>query len=289
MNEITVDKKNWYRTFKIPKRSGGLRTIEAPCDEIKQDQRKILFNIMKMYAPSKYSFGGIKGRNITQAAKLHVNNKYKLKMDISDFFHSIHKDRVKKALSSNPEVPKEFIEGISELCTNQDGVLPMGAPTSMFLANVAVEKMYNAIAKVCSSMGLTFTAYVDDLVFSGNDPDKLWSVQGPVLKICKAYGLTIKPSKTVMMRQKQEVLGLCCTPAVTHTRLNKRKRNYIRGALHSIEKKLRNGESVPRKEINRLGGLVAFANMAEDQHSGRFNAAIMRIRELARRDSNNAV
>lgn len=274
------NKDGWYKRWRIPKRSGGYRTIESPNEELKKDQRNILRMLYRLYGPSKYSFGGVLKKNISMAAEKHVSLKYKLKMDIHDFFHSITGDMVKKALTCGGKLSKDDASNIVYLCTNEDNVLPQGAPTSMLLANIAVKKLYNIIGKWCKIKGVVFTAYVDDLVFSSESEEALIDVSKKIPALCRKFGLTIKSRKTVFMRNKQEILGLCAVPGVNHPRLPRSKRKIIRAMLHNVERSIDNKREKPdRNTLNRLSGLVGFANMAMDQHSGRFNAAILRINQ----------
>lgn len=279
-------KSEWYTVYNIPKRSGGFRKIEAPNDNLKKDQHDILKLLLNMYAPSKYSYGGIKKRNITQAAEKHVKCKYKLKMDIHDYFGSTKGEAVEKALKRNKNMSSEVAEKICYTCTNAEGVLPQGAPTSTFLANISAERMINAIGHVCGNLGIIFTMYVDDMVFSCDDMDKLIKTAKIVRGILSRYGYRVKKEKTVFMRRKQEVLGLCAATGKFHTRLPKKKRYYLRGVIHFIEKRIDNKEPVDMKLWKKVQGQIAFANMAKDQWSGRFNAALLRLNTKLKENEN---
>jgi len=80
-----------YKKFYIPKAKGGVRTIEAPCEKLKEEQKNILNKLEdnENFKPSYFTHSFMKGRNVVTAAKPHVGKKYLLKMDVSDFFGSI--------------------------------------------------------------------------------------------------------------------------------------------------------------------------------------------------------
>jgi len=265
----------------IPKRSGGFRKIEAPKEELKNDQRTILNTLKPLYAASDFCFGGILGKNIEQAAHNHVLNKFKLKMDLHDFFGTVTGEAVEKQLLKNKELDADTIHNIVYVCTNYKGVLPQGAPTSPFLANVVAKPMATAIGKMCNNLGVTFSMYVDDMIFSADNIDNLMKAKMVAEKIISNYGFSLKPEKTTFMRGKQVILGLCTTRAVDHPRLPRKLRYRLKGQLHSLEKKLDdNGPGgISRSYWQKLCGLVAFANMANDQYSGRFNACVARINQ----------
>lgn len=272
-------KKDWYTVHRIPKRSGGFRILEEPADWLKETQQDILRNILSQYGANDCCFGGVKGRNIADATMIHVRSPVKLKMDISDFFPSVTYDMVINSLIKHDNMPLDEAEKIAFLCTNNKGALPQGACTSPYLANLAADKMCAALDHISDRMGLKFTIYVDDLIFSGDEPEKIIPI---VMDVCKRYGFTIKKKKTAILKYKQEVLGLCVTPDLPHPRLNKPTRRRLRGLLFSIKKKLENNEEVSNADINHALGLASFANMVRDQHAERFMEMSSDIRLLRR-------
>ena len=271
----TTDTSKWYHTFSIPKRSGGTRSICAPAEWLKEVQRIIYSEILlPNFAVSKYAYGGIKKKSIKDAADIHAENAVKLKIDISDFFTNVSTSLIRKELSK--VLPEGDVEAIIYLCT-KDGGLPQGGVTSMSLSAIAMSPMYNALGKISARMGLEFSAYVDDLVFSGHEPQKIIPL---VEKVCKFYGHSVNKKKTTIMRGKQEVLGLCTTPDKPHARLKGRVRNKIRGMLHSLIKGAESGNKCSNRNLEYIQGMVAFARMAGDQKAPVFKEQLGRLKEL---------
>lgn len=285
MTEVTQDKSTWYKKHNIPKKSGGTRLIEEPAEWLKDAQRVIYTDVLlPRFRLSEHAYGGVLKRNIAQAAQKHVNAKLKLRIDIKDFFPSVTKKMIVDVLSGNKAITAAVAENIAHMCTNEHDVLPQGGVTSTCLANIVCSKMHRALGIVAKRMGLEFTAYVDDLIFSGDNPTAI--IQAAT-KIINRYGFQVKDSKTIVMRSKQEVLGLCSTPALAHPRLPKYKRYKLKAFLHNVKRKLTSGEFVSRKTYNKLMGMVAFANMACDQKSARFNEQAAEIRTLYKVKSND--
>ena len=112
MSFSSEEKKSWYQIYMIPKRSGGFRKIEAPKEELKEDQRQILNTLKPLYSASEFCYGGILGKNIRQAAEIHVNNKLKLKMDIHDFFGSVTGEAIEKELLRNKDALDDAIDSM---------------------------------------------------------------------------------------------------------------------------------------------------------------------------------
>jgi len=277
---LDADKNGWYIRHTIPKRSGGVRILEEPVDWLKEVQTGIYRNILiPNFRLSPFAYGGVLGKNIANAASLHVSSKIKLKMDIDNFFPSVTSDMIIKALSTHKGLTEGDVADIANLCTNAAGVLPQGGVTSMALANIVCTRLHNVIGKIASRMGIVFTIYVDDLVFSGDNPQRIIPI---VHRVCSRYGFKIKRKKTVIMRRKQEVLGLCATSAMPHPRLPKRVRNSLRGKLHSIAKSLEGGVMPEKDFIGHTLGMVAFAHMAMDQKGPQFAAKAVRINQMIR-------
>lgn len=268
---IHPEKEEWYRVHVIPKRSGGTRIIEEPADWLKAAQRDIYENILlPNYRINEHAYGSIKGRNISDAAALHVESAKVLRMDLSDFFWSVTVDRIETCLLYNKDLDPTSLSQVAYLCTNKYGILPQGGVTSPALANIVASPLYALLGKVADTMHLKFSAYLDDLIFSGDAPAKIIPVAS---KLIKNKGFKINDKKTCVMSGKQEVLGLCVVKDIDHPRLPRRKRDKIRGLLHKLSFQVKYN-SVDYAMYKYLEGLVAFSNMAKDQKSEMFKAKL---------------
>lgn len=279
---IYPEKKDWYKCWRMKKRSGGYRTIEAPNDELKAKQRKLYEKLLKLFKPSDIANCGVKKRNTVRATKQIFGLKYKWKTDIHDFFGSITGDMILNSLLDNSKIFHKVGQSIRYACTNKYDVLPQGAPTSPFLANVVCAKMFNYMKKAVEKLGAKITSYADDIAISAPDLEALRKAKYIVYKMLKGNNLFINKDKSKWLRRKQEVLGICVAPGKDHPRLPRKDRYNLRAWLHNVEKALLSGKKVPEKTLNELYGHVAYAEMIGDQYAGRFNAKAMRIRELAK-------
>ena len=197
------EKESWYIVHTIPKRSGGVRILEEPIPNIKQAQREIYDTLLGIYGVSKFSYGGVKGRNITQAAALHVASKIKMKMDISNFFPSITDDMIVSALVKNKKhMTLDVAKQIAYMCTNANGVLPQGGVTSPCLSNIVAENTYNMVGRMAAKRGLKFSAYVDDFIVSGDAVKDVGGMCRIIKWVCNRHGFAINDKKTVIMRRK---------------------------------------------------------------------------------------
>lgn len=213
--------------FEIPKKSGEMRKISAPCFSLKVLQRWVLEEILYKTKVSPYSYGfmkkkkvnnmeesgenGVKDRSkppIVDVAMKHVKNLFILKMDLKDFYPSIDRDRVfsqfiKIGYGSNAS------SLLTEICTH-DAVLPQGAVTSPCLASIICYSMDMRIAGYCNKRGIIYTRYADDMIFSSDDRGVIKGIHKVISKIVLDEGFSINDEKTRFLSPKgrKEVLGL---------------------------------------------------------------------------------
>lgn len=242
-----------YTRFEIPKRNGGTRVISSPKPALKSAQELILRQILDKlhYHPAATAFRP--GLSIVHNAQRHVGSNVVVKIDLKDFFPSIHFDevwRVFHQLGYNSGVATV----LALLCTESpravmtlDGKqhfvalgprsLPQGASTSPSLANLAAHVLDTRIAALASKTSWVYSRYADDLIFSSSSgdasPHRLLRVIG---KIVAETGFTVNPSKTRVMRSpnRQTVTGLLVNESVKPTRQDVKR---IRAFLHQCRTK----------------------------------------------------
>lgn len=155
-----------YRTFTIPKRSGGKRTIDAPYPALLECQQWILQHILKQIAVHPAATGFVAGKSILNNAQIHLGGKKLLKIDIKDFFPSISMSRVLGVFNSFGYPPNVSFY-LSQLCCLND-VLPQGAATSPYLANVVAYRLDQRLSALAQQLNIAYSRYADDLFFSGD-------------------------------------------------------------------------------------------------------------------------
>ena len=141
-----VPRKSLYREFHIPKRSGGLRKIDAPNDELMEALRSLkkIFEVDFHCLYHTSAFAYVKGRSTIDAVKRHQSNESKwfAKYDLSNFFGSTTLDFVMKMFSMifpfNEIIAyggEEELKTALELAF-LDGGLPQGTPISPTITNI---------------------------------------------------------------------------------------------------------------------------------------------------------
>lgn len=198
---------NMYTTFRIPKQTGGYRTITAPIDELKTVQQELLKLLTDTYKilPNNAAHGCVKHRNCLTSLKVHQTNKsrYFLKLDLHDAFGSVQEEQLKQALNKvvilkkiNSDCNSNTITHIVKMCTNNCiAGLPQGAPTSPFMLNIYLQTFDDTINTLLRGTKIVYTRYVDDLLFSSKYPFDANSIIEYVTS-CLPDGMTINDAKT---------------------------------------------------------------------------------------------
>jgi hypothetical protein len=94
--------KTLYTEFKVKKKSGDERTINAPVQGLKAIQKTLNFILQCVYEPHHAATGFVRDKSIVDNAKVHVGSKYVYNIDLKDFFSSIDQARVWKCLQLKP-------------------------------------------------------------------------------------------------------------------------------------------------------------------------------------------
>jgi RNA-directed DNA polymerase len=163
---VTKHAPKLYRKLMLAKADGGLRTINVPEDSLKEIQRAILDRVLvrKSLQDCVYGFG--KGRSIVDNARLHAHSDFVLTADIKDFFPSVHFTRVNRVFASLG-LKESLAKKLTGMTTLNYG-LPQGAPSSPYIASLALEEMDKRIRRLCVGNHLLYSRYFDDIVISGN-------------------------------------------------------------------------------------------------------------------------
>ncbi|MDD4498480.1 MAG: retron St85 family RNA-directed DNA polymerase, partial [Methanosarcinaceae archaeon] len=268
------NKEKAYSTFKIPKKNGNLREINAPSKKMKYIQRWILDKILYKLDFGSSSHGFVPGRSIVTNASIHVNQDLVLGIDIKDFFPSVHINSVYYVFKS-AGYTKKVAWILAYLCTFNEK-LPQGAPTSPMLANLVSLSLDHKIEAYCTKQNFKYSRYADDITISGSS--NLPMHKQKIIDIVEQSGFIVNEDKTRMFSQgsKQKVTGLVVNDKVSIGR--KRKKN-LRATVHNI---LKNGPEKENRENDpffkeKIFGELAFAKMIDPDFA---NPLIEKLKRL---------
>ena len=217
-----------YTVSQIPKRSGGMRQIEAPCASLKMVQRGILNYIFGDVRHHDACHGFRSRHSIATNAALHVGKDIVLNLDLQDFFPSVAAGRVYGIFKSfvGEGIYARFLTDVSVF----KGRLPQGAPTSPMIANLTCLRLDRRLAGLANKNSMDYTRYADDLTFSG--PESIIRFIPAIKAIIAAEGFRIALPKLRIHRKgsRQEVTGLTVNQQVSVPRVIRRR---LRAAVHA--------------------------------------------------------
>jgi hypothetical protein len=173
--EAIAAKSEAYTEFYIPKKHGE-RQINAirHAHKLYDIQCRLLDKILSNVGLSPAAKGFVKGESYQSYLHEHLGHKYYLRLDLDHFFESITSDMVNEifhflwdSFGSDEQEQESVIGDIGDICT-LNGSLPQGAVTSPTLSNIVFLRADQRIMKYCQKLGVHYTRYADDLLFSGN-------------------------------------------------------------------------------------------------------------------------
>lgn len=230
-----------YKTFSIKKRSGGTRDIAAPNTGLKGIQRQLNNKLQDIYMTKRAVHGFVRGRTILTNAQQHSRKRYVFKIDLKDFFPSIHFGRVMGLFAANPYNFKREIAILIAKISCFNDVLPQGSPCSPVISNMICAYMDKQISELSKSCGCYYTRYADDMTFSTTRlffPEDIasftasgWEPSPALVNLINQNGFSINEDKTLMRTRtdRQLVTGLVVND---YPNIRQRILKQVRAMLH---------------------------------------------------------
>ena len=275
------DRVSLYQTFYIPKKSGGLRQINAPNTDL-MDALRTLKRIFEedfhvLYHTSAFAY--IKGRCTVDAVKRHQANESKWfgKLDLHDFFGSTTLDFVMfmfGMIYPFSEIVKYPI-GRSELrkaleLAFLNGGLPQGTPISPLITNVMMIPVDFKLANQLRDyerQRYIYTRYADDFIISSKYDFDVRAVEKLVVDTLAGFNapFTINAAKTrygssagrnwnlgVMLNKDNEI-------TVGH-----KKKHQFQNMLYNYLRDKERGVAWSCEDLQTLQGLHSYYRMVEE-------------------------
>ncbi len=263
-NDIDIS----YIELKIPKKKGGYRKIYSPNQNLKELQNLIVNLILKNIEISSCSTAFTPGSSIMNNARMHVNKKYVLNIDLKDFFDNISYERVyfvfKEAKFSHKDAMK-----LSKICT-YNGHTPQGAPTSPYISNIICNNLDKRLFNLCKKINATYTRYADDITISTDNED-IKTYMSTIENIINEEGFDINKKKVRLLSRntKQVVTGVVVNEKVS---IDKNYRKKVRQEIYYCQKygvnehlRYNNIQISTEEYIRKLKGKIAFIKSVDNK------------------------
>jgi RNA-directed DNA polymerase len=270
-----------YRRVTIPQKRRRPRIVFMPSVGLDRMLKQLRLGIWRCanYVPPREVHGFISGRDIATNAAQHLDQDVVLKVDISDFFGTIQREKLLPALLSSgfDEECTEKICGVSLI----NGSLAQGFSTGPLLSNMAFLETDIHLAAVAEQNDVTYTRYVDDLVFSGGTSminDHFLSNLDAALA---QFGWSLNPRKTRFMRRgkAQYVTGLYvgdgAGPHIPRSMKRLLRRELYFASTYGSEDARRHSPTPITHE--RLGGWVHYAAHVDPVVGEQFRSVWKRV------------
>lgn len=293
------DRESMYRHFKIPKKSGGLRQIDAPNEEL-QNALELLKIILEEKFGVLYHTAGfayVKKRCPIQAVRKHQVNEsnWFYHTDASGFFPSTTlKFSMKMA---------GMIFPLSEICKDEEGYkelekalslaflnnsLPQGTKFSPYWSNVLCIPIDHRIFNDLAHKRYVYTRYADDIHIScvqAFDKDEMTRYIESVFEEFDAPW-KLKPEKTHYGSRKgrNAILGVHLNADNNITTGYKTKKLF-RAMTCNLIQDYKNKKPWPADEVQQYAGLLAYYRSVEkdyyndliNRYNNKFNVNVKSI------------
>ena len=253
-----------YKVYSIPKRKHGFRVIAQPSKELKEYQRH--FESLYPLPVHSCAMAYCRGKSIKDNALAHRKHSYLLKLDLENFFNSITPSLFWGVWSSEGDLPcladQQWIEKLLFWNSKDKLVLSVGAPSSPLISNYCMLYFDKALSLYCKGQGVTYTRYADDLTFSTNLKNILFSFPSKIESLLQEHfseDLIINKSKTAFSSKahNRHVTGITITNNETIS-LGRERKRYIKHKVHQFKL-----SRLDNDEIQHLKGLLSFAKHIE--------------------------
>lgn len=276
------DRHSLYDSFHIPKKSGGLRKIDAPLPELMDALRRLktLFeeDFHALYHTSAFAY--VKKRCTVDAVKRHQqnNSKWFAKLDLHNFFGSTTPEFVMSMFSMvfpfsevvKTQRGRDALRTALELAF-LDGVLPQGTPISPLITNVMMIPVDFKLTKALRDFNkqrFIYTRYADDFIISSQYDFNVRDIEELVCDVLKNFGapFSINESKTRYGSSagRNWNLGVMLNKDNEITVGNKKKRQF-QSMLYNYITDKKNGIAWNREDLMVMQGLHSYYRMVEER------------------------
>lgn len=220
----------------VPPQSGSNRQTFDALGLLKEIHRRIKHAFFDNVLFPTYLHGSIKGCDYVTNASLHTNKKLLICEDVKKFFPSVGAAFVEDVwcgfFGFSPAVAKLLAK-----LTTKDGVLPQGAITSSYLANLVLWRDEPLLHAKLASRGITYSRYVDDMTMSSVN---YLSKETQTWAIAQLYGM-LRRNGLKAGRAKHEIFSasepMIATKLIVNRKpaLAQKKRSQVRAQVKQLE------------------------------------------------------
>lgn len=266
-----------YYEFKIPKHSGGLRTINAPLEDFKtalSNVKNIFENKIKCLPhPAAYAY--IKNTSIYDAVQVHQqnNSKWFLKIDLKNFFPSCTPELIYNQLINLypfhyiSEEHKTILKDTIQICCLNNG-LPQGTPMSPILTNlimVSYDYYITMYLNTQATYEFKYTRYADDILISSPKNFNWRKIQKNIEKILTPFTINKEKLRYGNSAGRNWNLGLMLNKDNNIT-LGYKKKKLLNAMLNNFFRDYKNNIKWSIPDTQHLIGQLSYLKYIEPDY-----------------------
>jgi RNA-directed DNA polymerase len=273
LQQLAYSKSN-YRIFLLPAEtcpfigsSKKERWVQQPKSQLRSVHSS-LQRLLTRINPPDYAHGAVKGRSYRTNGVHHKDSDIVATYDIRGFYSATSKSRVYTFFRTILKCSHDVASILASICCVTDSkscgisALPTGSPLSPILSLYANSPMFGQLKNLAESKSLIFSAYVDDITFSGGDAAAFLDFE--VRKILMANGHVLADSKTRIFKrhQRKHVTGVILWEnSIRVPNIRFKKARLIQAAVYSAS-----DPEVKLSLLRKLGGLLGEAAYLDSRY-----------------------
>lgn len=235
---------------KIPKPSGGKRTITAPSRKLKA-LLSHLDSVLLCKIPLHPLLYHRPGSSYIEMIKQHLNSRCLITADIDDFYPTVSPKKVFNALVSEG-LENAVARAITRLTTAFHS-LPQGFPTSPTLAGIVLKPVGIRLAGLAAASHLRVGLYADNLAVSADyDVSKFERL---IIKIFRQNGFKLDKWKVMTRGDRQEIMNIVVDSGL---RVKSEYQDEVRTDIYMLSKmKFNDSSDDYRKKLKSVQGKLS--------------------------------
>lgn len=224
----------YFVAKRVIKDDGTERLLYDTRLPLKTVMQRINEHFLRRVRYPDYLTGGLPGKDYKSSVDIHAKASTVIKEDITKFYPSVMESTVFDIWHRFFGFGDEVSDLLARL-TTRDGHLEQGAPTSGYLANLALWDVEPHVVERLAARGLSrYSRHVDDICISCDrrlDGDEIaWAVS-QVYGMLREKDLQAKRSKHVVMRSSSPIMILKLV-ANQKASLPTKERSRVRALVH---------------------------------------------------------
>lgn len=282
--EVSACASGLYRRPKTrtKKSDGTLRDTWSVREPLRGIQDAILKNIISGVAFPAYITGSIKGGDYKANAKPHAGAAIVITEDIADFFPSATEESIFQIWKNVFGFSSDVCRCLAAL-TTKDGLIPQGAPTSSYLANMIFWKYEPVFHGWVEANRFVYTRYVDDISVSSRAPisaaDKT-KIVSTIHQLVNRVDMRLKREKHQISTQSAQMIVTKLHVNGHAPTLSQSERSRIRAAVLQCELRAKEIPLSPdlNKRIESAAGRVGKLGRFHEKEAIRLMARLKAVR-----------